>query len=850
MSDQNFASSNQAERNLVLTQGEYAYIIDQTEGRVQVYVGPHQLSLSPNHQPVEYEKESRRFPECELNKAIKACPYVPDGSYVVLENPARVADGDNQHPDAGTNSAPSLEEGRKVVIPGPVTFPLWPGQSADVIEGHRLRSNEYLIIRIINEEEARKHWAQGIIRSQIVSNVSEPEDKDSENESVLEVSADAEIPDFSTGQNLIIKGTEVSFYIPPTGIAVIKGDKDYVQQAVSLERLEYCTLLGEDGEKRYVHGPAVVFPEPTETFITNHKGNRKFKAFELMDISGIHLKVTAGYEDEDEAHKEGDELFITGNEQKIYVPRREHSIVRYEGRPDPRHYATAIPAGEGRYVLNWYTGEIRLEQGPSMLLPDPRKEIIVRRILDLRDAQLWYPGNQEAIKYNQALQEESRAVGNKYITESTATPSHVNENADSDSRIEQNNIDGQAFIGDEFQRQGTYVPPRTITIDSKYSGAVGINVWTGYAVQVVKKDSTRRVEVGPKPILLEYDETLEIVEFSTKTPKDHENTKSTVYLKVRNQVLDIVEADTYDSFSVRIPVSYRVEFRDDSNKWFDVDNYVKLLTEHASSLIIRDVKKCGVRDFYDDSTDIVRNTILGDPDPETGLRKGLSFHENGLHVYEVDVGKIEIHDDEINLLLEGSQHAEVEHLLEIDADKRKLELTIQKEEINREVEEAINITKLSEITRELETKNREHEFNLAQIQHKREAEQKRLENLRADEEQKSAVSALVLAKERETAEQEQEINSQKQQIELAFIEAQTTAIVAKLQAINPELATRLEIFGNQLLTGELAKHLPEATGTFGFLSQNGGLSGLLQLAGENSPFAQAIRALTGEEREE
>jgi major vault protein len=38
----------------------------------------------------------------------------------------------------------------------------------------------------------------------------------------------------------------------------------YVREAVTLERLEYCILLDEDGNKRFVQGPAVVFPEPTE----------------------------------------------------------------------------------------------------------------------------------------------------------------------------------------------------------------------------------------------------------------------------------------------------------------------------------------------------------------------------------------------------------------------------------------------------------------------------------------------------------------------------------------------------------------------------------------------------------
>ena len=54
------------------------------------------------------------------------------------------------------------------------------------------------------------------------------------------------------GKNMIIQGTDVSFYIPPTGIEVVPDRRgQYVRDAV-LERLEYCILLNEDGNKRYI----------------------------------------------------------------------------------------------------------------------------------------------------------------------------------------------------------------------------------------------------------------------------------------------------------------------------------------------------------------------------------------------------------------------------------------------------------------------------------------------------------------------------------------------------------------------------------------------------------------------
>jgi GAF domain-containing protein len=52
------------------------------------------------------------------------------------------------------------------------------------------------------------------------------------------------------GQLLVIKGTDVSFYIPPTGVEVVPDEnQNLVRGAVTLARLEFCLLLDESGRK-------------------------------------------------------------------------------------------------------------------------------------------------------------------------------------------------------------------------------------------------------------------------------------------------------------------------------------------------------------------------------------------------------------------------------------------------------------------------------------------------------------------------------------------------------------------------------------------------------------------------
>jgi major vault protein len=220
---------------------------------------------------------------------------------------------------------------------------------AKVVRGHRLRSNQYLLARVYDADAANANASTATIVDAEGNEATQKTEK------------------YYVGQLLVIKGTEVSFYMPPTGIEVIPvggaGD-EYVRDAVTLERLEYAILKDEDGEKRYVHGPAVVFPEPTEVFVEAPKGGTIFRALELSPISGIYIKVIAEYEENGKKHPIGEELFITGNEQMIYYPRPEHAMIQYDGKY--MHHAIAIPEGEGRYIMNRLTGEIKTVVGPRM----------------------------------------------------------------------------------------------------------------------------------------------------------------------------------------------------------------------------------------------------------------------------------------------------------------------------------------------------------------------------------------------------------------------------------------------------------------------------------------------------
>lgn len=747
------SSESGRERDLVLAPNEFAFILDETKGHVIAYVGPHKTSLANTDRPVGFDAPARRFRRCSLEEAITPFPFAEEGWYVVLENPARA--GEEEHAKSGPNNLPKLILGRKVNIPGPTTFPLWPGQVARVIQGHHLRSNQYLVVKVYNEEAARENWSHAVIKAR-EELVSDP-------------------PDLTLGKLLVIKGTEVSFYIPPTGVEVLEEHGVYVRNAVTLERLEYCILLDEDGNKRFIEGPDVVFPEPTERFVEKN-GHTKFKAIELNEISGLYLKVIAPYD----GHKVGEELFITGRDQMIYFPRPEHALIRYGDQAGEVHHAVAIPAGQGRYVLQRLTGEVVLMRGPCMFLPDPRKEVLVRRVLSSSEAHLMYPNNQEVLEYNQRLAGMRSAEAPRERRAAAAAPATLE-------------------AVDEFTRSQRFAGARTITLDNRFDGAVALSVWTGYAVLLVSKTGERRVEVGPANVLLEYSETLEAMELSTGTPKTDDLLLKTVYLRViNNKVSDLIEADTADLCEVSVRLSYRVNFEGDPARWFNVENYVKFLTDHLRSIVRAVVKQKGVEEFYAQAVSIVRDAILGPSGPEG--RPGRLFAENGMRVYDVDVLDVTIGDKTIAGMLTAAQHGTVRQTLTLAQETKQLEVTQRSEKLKQQLAQAQFETTVQGYSLELEQVVRGVEVSMARVDCEAQVEERRI----AHQEALGKVHELALAREKARKDMELAVSREVLEHRLVELRAEVEAAQLRAQAFSPELVAALQAFGDQHLAGKLA----------------------------------------------
>ena len=785
--------SENMQKDLVLSINEYAYVEDETKGHVICWVGPSKTSLSQSDKLVRFDTITKRFVQCSYKEAINLFTTAPENWYVILKNPAK----DNKHPQPGTsNSLPDVVHvGQKINIMGPVSFALYPGQMAKVVRGHALRSNQYLLARVYEANAANN--SQGEVRN-------------AEGELV-----ETKKTNYVNGQILVIKGTEVSFYIPPTGIEVIAVDNDdrngYIREAVTLERLEYCILKDEDGNKRYVHGPQVVFPEPTETFVTSPKGGYIFRAVELSKISGIYVKVIAEYTDKDgTVHPVGEELFITGNDQMIYYPRPEHAIITYDGKM--MHHAIAIPEGEGRYIMDRLTGEIKTVKGPQMYLPDPRFEVVVKRKLSRRQCELMYPGNKEALLYNEQLTERAvEKAANKstmdFLDEITAfsVSSSIGDTLA--------NLEAKANIS----RGTSYTKPRTITLDNKFDGVVTTDVWTGYAVNVISKDGTRKVVCGPQTVMLDYDQTLEELQLSTGRPKTTDNMIHTCFLRhENNKVSDLINVETKDFVRCTVKVSYCVDFdKNYQDKWFNIDNYIKFMCDRERSLMKRAAKNYTIEEFHQNYVDIIRDVAIDKQNSSKEIPEGKKKHpgrffpENGMFVNDCEVLSISV-ENEVAEMLVDHQREMVRKALQLSAADKRVQVAEQlalaeKKENELESQKLINRMELQreEAIRKLDIQT--------EVNRKKEAEAEA--SKQAEKDLQIVIDEIANAQRERTEKDSQQrlaLKRAEAEIEKAKQDAYAQTVATIIASIGPELAAALVNNANN----DLAKTLTSAVAPY------------------------------------
>ena len=371
-----------------------------------------------------------------------------------------------------------------------------------------------------------------------------------------------------------------------------------------------------------------------------------------------------------------------------------------------------------------------------------------------------------------------------YMISNTVGDSLPSGNFGDNSRVSKE----QPFAGDEFNRQATFTTPRTLTLNTKLHGVPSIDIWAGYAVMVVNKAGDRRVVAGPATLLLEYDEVLSILTLSTGKPKNTDKLFETVFLRTENnQVSDVISVETSDHIILNLKLVYQVDFLGDTaeeqEKWFSVENYTKLLCDHARSVLKGSVRKHKVEDFYKNSTEIIRNTILSPPGLEDE-DSGMLFVANNMRVTDVEVLGVTILDEGISKLLSATQLNVVRSNIELADLQRTFEVRKAQEDMKRD--DALMVAESTKVKNEVEKDLAVSSLELAMLRYANKQSELLKQKILAKEEQElqSISFEASLGRRNQDALQEVELTTMKQNLEVQLLKEQTEAAVARFQAMS------------------------------------------------------------------
>jgi hypothetical protein len=354
--------------------------------------------------------------------------------------------------------------------------------------------------------------------------------------------------------------------------------------------------------------------------------------------------------------------------------------------------------------------------------------------------------------------------------------------------------------------------------------AVSVYVPPNHSIMVVS-ESGRKVVKGPCTHILDYTDTLEELALSTGTPKKDDRLLKTVYLQVEgNKVSDEVKVETKDHALLNLKVSYRLNFEGDKQKWFDVKNYVGLLCDHLSSILRSAVSRASLDEFYSNSTELLRNSVLG-VKAEKQERTGRTFAENGMKVYDLEVLNISILDPTIGELLKKTQQDAFSNEMKKRSSERELEVS---RTIERCQQELYGLKKET-LEKKTEILSKEAGMALTQIQ----------ESLKQDKEKKIGTATNDVEAAKVAYELQKQKSAEEQERQIALMKAETEEYKNRMGAVTPNLIATLTRLGDQELLTKLSENLGQLS-----VLEGKSIQEIIQAAVKTLPYtAKALDSL-------
>lgn len=711
----------------------FLWSLNETSGEILTHVGPTEFTPSANDRIVR-SNERGGFEQAPM----EARPFViaRDGEYILLSNPLRnVVEATDDSPNGnfvpGGNKERELFLGTKKIIPGPCAFPLFPGQSAEMRPAHKLGANHYLLVEVVGPLDDRAPYYRLVVDSaELSSAIIDSGEGEAQGAGAAGLGGrdDKARAELRLGKRIVIQGRHTQLFIPPSGIEIVspidedgrdtdddgaaiaalppavaeecaqlvaqvregmtvkqfsavknelrhRGDlatghraviltaldatfeqqksggggrrKDrerrqapadpYARRAVVLGPKEYCILFDADGNPRIVRGPARVFPGPHDTFLQRGSRRRVYDAYELAEHQALWIRiitpisrdklarhVPAGHALDRDHFEAGHELIVRG-QPTVFFPFIEAEIINPVTREphvgndhdDVIINAIGIDQKSGIYARDLRTGMVKMVRGETSYLVDPRSEEHVRRRVP-------------------------REAWNLYVA---------------------------------------HAEPHKVTKDDAVvtPWALSITVPNNEACLVTSRDG-RRVEVGPKVVLLEFEEQLTPLRLSKGPSKDGHTTVTTCFLKVQGaRVADTFDVESADFVRFRVKLGFAGSFDGaeealrsggsapaSCERWFHVDDPVKLLADTVRARLREATRAEPATRILKEMPKIVRAALMPDGTP-------LRFAENGMVVETVDVLSVQIADGSLAEMFLNVQRESVKLQLQDEQATRRLD---------------------------------------------------------------------------------------------------------------------------------------------------------------------------------
>ena len=205
-------------RKIPVTERQFVWVQDDDKGEVLLHVGPTMVSPTAADRIVIDDGDGG-FKE-DLSGQPQRAVELSDSQYAVLFNPLLEPDqGPNGRFKSGRNEPRPLRMGTRIMIPGPCSFWVRPGQRVEIRDAHELASDQYLLVKVYSEIDKNAPFYEVTAKSAAITHATAENVGDNKEQSTR--LSDLSPTELKRGQLIVIRGLDTQFYIPPTGVDIV-----------------------------------------------------------------------------------------------------------------------------------------------------------------------------------------------------------------------------------------------------------------------------------------------------------------------------------------------------------------------------------------------------------------------------------------------------------------------------------------------------------------------------------------------------------------------------------------------------------------------------------------------------